>query len=157
MKEGPWELLVGSGRNVALLSPPIESFLVGKLASWRASRLSGSWVGERGSGKEGKEKEGEERRKGTYRVNICITSLTSQLHSCLCPPSLTPSLPFSLSLPLSLPLPLPPSPPSPSLPLPLCPAPTTRQCYPVSSLMRALHNWCRLPGGPLALADRWVM
>ena len=77
MKEGPWELLVGSGRNVALLSPPIESFLVGKLASWRASRLSGSWVGERGSGKEGKEKEGEERRKGTYRVNICMDRLRS--------------------------------------------------------------------------------
>ena len=45
---------------MALLSPPIESFLVGKLASWRASRLSGSWVGERGSGKE---KEGKERKK----------------------------------------------------------------------------------------------
>ena len=52
MKEGPWKLLVGSGRNV-LLSPPNESFLVGKLASWRASRLSGSWLGEKGSGKEG--------------------------------------------------------------------------------------------------------
>ena len=52
VKEGPWKLLVGSGRNV-LLSPPNESFLVGKLASWRASRLSGSWLGEKGSGKEG--------------------------------------------------------------------------------------------------------